>query len=107
MERKRRSSSRTISQEEGGSETTAALGGPTAPKRERRSDGPVLQYQDVTAASFRIRRGVRQTPLKKSEPLSAMLGLNIFFKKEFTLPTGSFKERGARNTLELLSEVCG
>ena len=26
--------------------------------------------------------------LKKSEPLSEMLGMNIYFKKEFLLPTG-------------------
>ena len=35
--------------------------------------------------------------------MSDLLGMNIYFKKEFLLPTGSFKERGARNTLEQLS----
>ncbi len=37
--------------------------------------------------------------------ISEELEMNIYFKKEFQLPTGSFKERGARNTLELLAPV--
>jgi threonine dehydratase len=42
-----------------------------------------------------------------SPQLSAITGMNLYFKKEFTLPTGSFKERGARNSLKLLSpEQC-
>ena len=59
-----------------------ALEGPGAAKRERRSDGPVLQYQDVTAASFRIRKGVRQTPLKVGsaypEQSSTYLPIHLF-----------------------------
>lgn len=64
---------------------------------------PAIQYHDVTAAAYRIRKGVKETPLEQSRQLSDQLGMNIYFKKEFKLPTGSFKERGARNTLEQLS----
>ena len=59
MERKRRSGTRTASQRE----TEDAVGVGEAVKRERRG-GSVIQYHDVTAASFRIRKGVKQTPLK-------------------------------------------
>jgi len=32
--------------------------------------------------------------------------MDLYFKKDFLLHTGSFKERGARNTLMILSSVC-
>jgi threonine dehydratase len=98
MERKRKSSTRASVDGEASTSSGAS------PNKREKTETSVIQYTDVTAASFRIRKGVKETPLKKSEPLSEMLGMNIFFKKEFLLPTGSFKERGARNTLELLTE---
>ena len=36
--------------------------------------------------------------------VSQLTGSQVFFKNEFLLPTGSFKERGARNALLLLPE---
>ncbi|KAK3090366.1 hypothetical protein FSP39_011247 [Pinctada imbricata] len=36
--------------------------------------------------------------------MSPMFGMNIFFKKEFLQITGSFKERGARYALQMLSK---
>ena len=108
---KRRSSIRTA----GENDTGAQEPGQAAAKRERTDPNVTLiQYHDVTAASFRIRKGVKETPLKvynattvlpplgaynnkiatfirqKSEPLSEMLGMNVFFKKEFMLPTGRY-----------------
>jgi hypothetical protein len=82
MERKRRTSGRSTTQLADGEPSTEEV----PAKREKVT--PCIQYTDVTAASFRIRKGVKETPLKKSEPISEMLGMNIFFKKEFLLPTG-------------------
>lgn len=63
-----------------------------------------LTFEDIESSVSRIRDRISPTPLKKSLFLSKELGINIFFKNEFTLPTGSFKERGARNSLKLLKE---
>jgi threonine dehydratase len=38
--------------------------------------------------------------------MSEITGMDLYFKKDFLLHTGSFKERGARNTLMVLSPVC-
>ena len=81
-------------------------------------ESPVaVQYGDVEAAAKRIRGGVKETPLEvfnyisviffqpsitllhytcmqshtqHSMQLSEMLGMNIYFKKEFLLPTGRY-----------------
>lgn len=63
MERKRRSGTRTSSQKELDGEDKALE--PGAAKREKPS-GSVIQYHDVTAAAYRIRNGVKETPLKVS-----------------------------------------
>ena len=41
---------------------------------------------------------------QKSEALSAILGCELYLKKEYELRTGSFKERGARNALLKLTD---
>ncbi|XP_022105448.1 uncharacterized protein LOC110987217 [Acanthaster planci] len=67
-------------------------------------DNPiVVKFQDVSAAAYKIKSGIHRTPCQKSQ-ISSLVGMELFFKKEFLLPTGSFKERGARNTLLTLSE---
>ena len=38
--------------------------------------------------------------------MSRITGMELYFKKDFLLNTGSFKERGARNTLMILPPVC-
>lgn len=63
-----------------------------------------VQFDDVSSAYYRIRSGIRNTPCKKSERLSSMLGMHVFCKQDFMQVTGSFKERGARNALILLSK---
>lgn len=63
----------------------------------------VIQFQDVSAAAFKIKSGIMNTPCTRSH-MSALTGVEIFFKKEFNQYTGSFKERGARYTLLSLTE---
>jgi threonine dehydratase len=60
---------------------------------------------DVFSAAHRIRQGdggVQRTSMYRSRRLSALLGVELHLKHEFSHPTGSFKERGGRNALLLL-----
>ncbi|XP_064607381.1 L-threonine ammonia-lyase-like isoform X2 [Liolophura sinensis] len=62
-------------------------------------DNPVaVKFQEVSAAAFKIKGGIQNTPCNHSQ-MSSFLGMDIYFKKEFLQYTGSFKERGARYTL--------
>lgn len=63
----------------------------------------VVTFQDVLAAADRIAGSVVQTPCPLSIPLSEATGMKIYCKLEYLQRTGSFKERGARNALLLLS----
>ncbi|KAK3730603.1 hypothetical protein QZH41_018826 [Actinostola sp. cb2023] len=75
-------------------------------------DPIIIDFQDICAAAFRIRKGITKTPCEVRYDLQQKANiftpetadLEIFFKKEYLHPTGSFKERGALNTLLLLSE---
>ena len=58
---------------------------------------------DVRAAAERIRGSVARTPTSVSETLSEILGCTVVLKFESLQFTASFKERGARNRLEMLS----
>src|SRR5947209_3274910 len=62
-----------------------------------------VQFQDVQAAAKRIAGHVIESPCPASIPLSEATGMNIFCKLEYLQRTGSFKERGARNALLLLT----
>ncbi|XP_046855515.1 uncharacterized protein LOC124448598 isoform X2 [Xenia sp. Carnegie-2017] len=63
---------------------------------------PVLvTFDDVSTAQSRIQDSVPQTPCEYSK-MSDALGMEVYFKKDYLLPTGSFKERGVRNALETL-----
>ncbi|XP_046855498.1 L-threonine ammonia-lyase-like [Xenia sp. Carnegie-2017] len=62
-----------------------------------------VTFDDVSTAQFRIRDSVPQTPCEYSK-ISDALGTNVYFKKDYLLHTGSFKERGARNALKMLSD---
>ncbi|XP_065183163.1 L-threonine ammonia-lyase-like [Sycon ciliatum] len=66
-------------------------------------EGVAVTFEEVSAASFRIREGINRTPCDRSH-MSALTGMEIFFKKEYQQFTGSFKERGARNTFMLLTQ---
>ncbi|XP_071550574.1 uncharacterized protein [Panulirus ornatus] len=62
-----------------------------------------ITFQDVSAAAFKIKSGIMNTPCTRSH-MSSFTDMEIFFKKEFNQYTGSFKERGARYTLLMLSK---
>src|SRR5262245_39450925 len=59
---------------------------------------------DIEAARERIRGGVLETPCAFSPALSEHCGAEIWCKMEYLQRTGSFKERGARNALLLMSD---
>lgn len=62
-----------------------------------------VMFQDIEAAAARISDAIPETPCSRSIALSEITGCHIFCKKEFLQRTGSFKERGARNALLLLT----
>jgi len=61
----------------------------------------VEQTKDAEA---RIRAYIRETPLERSGSLSELGGAHVYLKLENLQHTGSFKARGAMNTLLALSE---
>lgn len=63
-----------------------------------------IGLEDIRAARERIGGDVYATPCPESALLSEITGCRIFCKLEYLQRTGSFKERGARNALMLLSE---
>ncbi|CAG9565538.1 unnamed protein product [Danaus chrysippus] len=62
----------------------------------------IITFEDVSAAAYRIQSGIIKTPCVKSH-MSSIFGMDIYLKNDFLQHTGSFKERGARNALLLLS----
>ena len=64
---------------------------------------PKVTFQDVQSAALRISGPIVETPCPASIPLSEATGSQIYCKLEYLQRTGSFKERGARNALLLLS----
>lgn len=49
-----------------------------------------IQFQDISAAAFKIKSGIMMTPCTRSH-LSNITGTTLFFKKDFLQYTGSFK----------------
>jgi threonine dehydratase len=64
----------------------------------------MLSLTDITAAQLRIAGKVRRTPLVESPALSALSSVKLRLKLENLQFTGSFKERGACNRLEVMTE---
>src|ERR1044071_10184754 len=62
-----------------------------------------VTFKDIETAANRIAGQVIESPCPFSIPLSEATGLQIFCKLEYLQRTGSFKERGARNALLMLS----
>jgi threonine dehydratase len=62
-----------------------------------------VAFQNIREAAGRIGGQVVSSPCPLSIPLSEATGMRIFCKLEYLQRTGSFKERGARNALLLLS----
>jgi threonine dehydratase len=62
-----------------------------------------LTLADIQQARARIAGGIYMSPCVESIPLSQLTGAHIYCKLDYLQRTGSFKERGARNALELLT----
>jgi threonine dehydratase len=63
----------------------------------------VTTFDDIQAARHRVKSSIVVSPCPLSIPLSEITGMRIFCKLEYLQRTGSFKERGASNALQLLS----
>lgn len=59
-------------------------------------------YDDVVAAAKRIHGHIYRSPCVPSDTLSRLCGAQVWSKLDHLQATGSFKERGARNRLEIL-----
>lgn len=64
---------------------------------------PLLTLADIRAAADRLRGRVADTPFLHSETLSQLTGAELWLKFENLQFTGSFKQRGALNTLMSLT----
>jgi threonine dehydratase len=64
----------------------------------------LLTLADVEAARERTAGGIYVSPCVESIPLSQLTGAHVFCKLDYLQRTGSFKERGARNALLLLTD---
>ena len=69
---------------------------------------PKTYNPPTTADEFRARKVVSQylpeTPLVRSEHLSAALDADVYLKREDTLPTGAFKVRGGVTLVDSLDD---
>jgi len=63
-----------------------------------------VSFEDIIRAHYRIASGIRRTHCDMSAFLSELCGCTVWLKKDFTQFTGSFKERGGRNSLMMLSD---
>ncbi|MHB1225524.1 MAG: pyridoxal-phosphate dependent enzyme, partial [Gemmatimonadaceae bacterium] len=64
-----------------------------------------LRPVHVFQAAARIRGAAVRTPLRHSPALSALVGGEVYLKLETEQVTGSFKARGALNTILALGEA--
>ena len=58
-----------------------------------------ITLQSIESAQQRISDLINQTPVLTSETLDELSGRSLFFKSEYLQKTGSFKARGASNSL--------
>jgi threonine dehydratase len=64
-----------------------------------------VTFEDVLAARTRIGGAIYRSPCPYSLLLSRLLGCEVYCKLDHLQVTGSFKERGARNLLEKLTDA--
>lgn len=64
-----------------------------------------VTLNDVKKAQETIKGVVKETPVLESKTLSEMTGANVFYKCENLQKTGSFKVRGAVNTIANLTDA--
>jgi len=67
-------------------------------------NGLPVTFADISEARYRIRPDVEPTAMRYSKRESAARGCTVYFKDDTEMPTGSFKERGARNALLRLTD---
>ncbi len=65
----------------------------------------MITLDDIKQARETIAPYIKRTPLERSETLSRRLGTNVYIKYELFQKTGSFKPRGAFNTILSLTDV--
>ncbi len=63
-----------------------------------------MTLDDIIAARDRIAGGICVSPCPESITLTEIAGTRVYCKLEYLQRTGSFKERGARNALMLLTD---
>ena len=59
----------------------------------------MLELKDFEAAADRLKNVIHNIPLSTSATFSAMTGAEVYLKYENQQKTGSFKVRGAYNTI--------
>ena len=64
----------------------------------------MITLNDIRQARETISPYIKRTPLERSETLSCRLGTNVYVKYELFQKTGSFKPRGAFNTILSLTD---
>ena len=65
----------------------------------------MVTYNDIEKAHQRISKHIHNTPILTSDSLDNELGSNLFFKCENFQKTGSFKIRGATNSILQLNDT--
>ena len=65
----------------------------------------MVTYNDIEKAHQRISEHIHNTPILTSNSLDNELGSNLFFKCENFQKTGSFKIRGATNSILQLNDT--
>eukprot|EP01006_Ploeotia_vitrea_P024845 TRINITY_DN57645_c0_g1_i1.p1 TRINITY_DN57645_c0_g1~~TRINITY_DN57645_c0_g1_i1.p1 ORF type:complete len:469 (+),score=-17.49 TRINITY_DN57645_c0_g1_i1:89-1495(+) len=63
-----------------------------------------ITYEDISRAYYRIANGIRRSPCEYSVDVSEICSASVYLKRDYKQMSGSFKERGARNALLLLTE---
>ena len=64
----------------------------------------MVTLKDIASAHDRIRDFIHRTPVLTNKSLNELTGAELFFKCDNFQKAGSFKIRGATNTVELLSQ---
>ncbi len=64
----------------------------------------MIVLSDIQSAANRISPFIIETPLRRSQTLSSVLGTNAYLKMELFQKTGSFKPRGAFNQILQIDE---
>ena len=68
------------------------------------SAAALVSFEQIVAASHRIKGHVKNTPIQFSARLQKMIGAEVYLKLENMQHTGAYKERGALNKLKTLSD---